>query len=243
MKRNSLLPAVAALAIGMLGLASTAQAALIATTDNLPPDGVYLGIDIHQIYGGPALQFLLTLPAHAPIAAMVDIRAGGAGLPGTTPADEVETFGSTLTAMMDVTVNGVSQIGGPQPIFASGPFGSVQTVVYDKIGNPDGDYDTEMLQLNLSGTTPLGGFMIRESPTLPSPGHTTITPLPGGLFQIDSFFDVFTELSIDGGATWMPSHDGAGNPASGHMVLVPEPSRALLALVGIAAIGLRRRRS
>jgi hypothetical protein len=33
---------------------------------------------------------------------------------------------------------------------------------------------------------------------MPSPGHTTLTlvsfPTPGGLYQIDSFFDVFTEL-------------------------------------------------
>ena len=96
-----------------------------------------------------------------------------------------------------------------------------------------------MLQLNLSGGSLPAGTMIRESPTLQSTGQTTITNIGGGLFKIDSFFDVFTELSIDGGATWMPSTTGPG-----HVTLVPEPaSLSLLAagLVGLA--GLRRRRS
>ena len=50
---------------------------------------------------------------------------------------------------------------------------------------------------------------------MPSPGRTTITDIGGGLYQIDSFFDVFTELSIDGGA-FQPQT----NPA-GRMDLVP----------------------
>lgn len=242
MKHTTILPAVGALAIGIFSLAATSQAALITTNANLPPDGVYLSTDIHQIYGGAALQFLLTLPEHAPIAAQVAREPGGGPLGIGTPADEIETFGSTLNAMMDVTINGVSQIGGPQPIFASGP---VMTLVEGKIGNVTGSFDTEMLSLDLAGITPLGPFMIRESPSRQSTGHTSITDIGGGLYHIDSFFDVFTELSIDGGATWIPATDGIdlATPVAGHVVLVPEPSRALLALVGIAAIRLRRRRN
>ena len=146
-----------ALAVGILSMAASTHASLITSTTNLPPDGVYLSTDIHQIYGGPALAFLLTLPAHAPIAAEVGRRGGGQGLPGT-PNDEIETFGSTLDAMMDVTANGNSISGGPQPIHASGPFGSVQTLVKDRLLSPTGvgDFDTEMLQLNLSGNSPQG---------------------------------------------------------------------------------------
>ena len=231
-----------ALAVGILSMAATSQASLITNSANLPPDGVYLDAGIHQTYGGAALQFLLQLPAHAPIAAEIGKRAGGNGAPGT-PADEVETFGSTLTAIAEVKQNGVT-ILGPTPVFASGPFGSVQTIVYDLLGNPDGDYDTEMLQLDLQGVNPFfpaaGGptFMIRESPTRQSLGHTTITDIGGGLYQIDSFFDVFTELSIDGGATWMPSNNGAG-----HVELVPEPtSMSLLAAGCVGMLGFIRRR-
>jgi hypothetical protein len=226
-----------ALALGILSMAATAQA-LITNSADLPPAGVYLSTDIHQIYGGPALEFLLTLPAHAPIAAEVQRRGGGGPLGIGTPADEIETFGSTLTAMMDVRVGGSSISGGPQPIFASGPLGSVSTLVIGKVGNVTGDFDTEMLSLSLSGVSPLGPFMIRESPTLASLGHTKITDIGGGLYQIDSFFDVFTELSIDGGATWMPSNTGAG-----HMVLVPEPTSMSLLAAGFAGMmGFIRRR-
>jgi len=64
-------------------------------------------------------------------------------------------------------------------------------------------FPTEMLQLDLSG----GGIpvMIRESPTLASLGGILQRDLGGGQYHIDSFFDVFTELSLDGGQTWYPS--------------------------------------
>ena len=62
-----------------------------------------------------------------------------------------------------------------------------------------------MLQLDLSGGSLPAGVMIRESPTLPSRGGTTARALPGGTYRVDSFFDVFTEVSLDGGATWSPS--------------------------------------
>ncbi|MES1181097.1 MAG: PEP-CTERM sorting domain-containing protein, partial [Verrucomicrobiota bacterium] len=47
---------------------------------------------------------------------------------------------------------------------------------------------------------------------------------------IDSFFDVFTELSLDGGATWMPDTSG---PMHVNLVETPEPS--VCALAGLAA--------
>ena len=42
-------------------------------------------------------------------------------------------------------------------------------------------------------------IQIRESPPQPSQGQTSVTALGGGLYQIDSFFDVFVELSVEGG--------------------------------------------
>ena len=235
------------LALGILSIAPTSEATLISSSANLPPDGVYLSLDIHQLYTGPALEFLLTLPMHAPIAAQVGRRAGGS-IPGGvgTPADEIETFGSNLDAQLDAhTLSGGPVYNGP--VHGSGPFGSVETIVFGKIGNVTGSFDTEMLSLNLQGTVPgLGTFMIRESPTLQSTGHVTIAALPGGMFQIDSFFDVFTELSTDGGATWMPGTQVRGGPAyAGHVTLegVPEPtSMGLLGVGLISAMGFVRRR-
>jgi hypothetical protein len=62
-------------------------------------------------------------------------------------------------------------------------------------------YETEMLSLNLVGQ----GLMIRESPTLPSRGQASIRMLPAGGDMISSFFDIFLEISLDGGQTWMPA--------------------------------------
>ena len=54
----------------------------------------------------------------------------------------------------------------------------------------------------------------------------------GGGYQIDSFFDVFTELSVDGGQSFVP----AFNPT--HLVssqtIVPEPATWTLAVMVLA---------
>ena len=68
-------------------------------------------------------------------------------------------------------------------------------------------FDTEMLALNVSGAGLPGGVMLRESPTLRSTGKTTIQKPAGGGVKINSFFDVFTEVSLDGGQTWSPVGD------------------------------------
>jgi hypothetical protein len=80
-------------------------------------------------------------------------------------------------------------------------------------------FDTEMLQLDISGGNFPPTVKIRESPTLSSLGQTVITRIPRGDFQISSFFDIYTELSIDSGRTWTPSTDSLGNPFAGRMML------------------------
>ena len=111
--------------------------------------------------------------------------------------------------------------------------------------------DVELLALDVffsGGPLPV---MIRESPMLRSTGGAIIQDLGGGGggggggYHIDSFFDVFTELSLDGGQTWAPSigvfSQGdfrAGAPL--HLEGSPEP--ATLALLGLGAAGLLARR-
>ena len=68
-------------------------------------------------------------------------------------------------------------------------------------------YDAELMQLDVAGLPQ--GVMIRESPTLASKGRLSITPHPTGGNQVDSFFDVFTELSADGGQTWTAASSAA----------------------------------
>lgn len=98
-----------------------------------------------------------------------------------------------------------------------------------------GLYDMELTQLDISGGNLPSGMMFRESPTMLSGGQTTITPTTGG-YTITSFFDIFTEITLDDGQTWVPS--------SGHNHLTgsstPEPA-SLLALSGLT-IGFFKKR-
>jgi hypothetical protein len=92
-------------------------------------------------------------------------------------------------------------------------------------------FEMEMLSFDISGVYDgVSPFQIRESPTIASTGQTIIESRPGGQFRIDSFFDVFTEMSVDGGRTWFP--------------MVPEPSTAvLMMLAAVGATPCRKRRT
>jgi hypothetical protein len=109
-------------------------------------------------------------------------------------------------------------------------------------GGGGGTFDTEMLSMNLTGQFQGSGglmpFMIRESPTLQSLGTHTVTPDAAGTL-ITSFFDIFTELSLDGGQTFYP----ASSSFRLNLSSVPEPATVLLALIGVGGVGLICRRS
>jgi hypothetical protein len=128
----------------------------------------------------------------------------------------------------DVNYSAILSIGLAPPVFVTG------TGTAHAVGEAPGDgpifaqlvYDTELLALDLEGPP---GFRFRESPSLRSTGITTvedICPVCGGPFigfRISSYFDVFSEVSIDAGATWIPAND------SFRMEQIPEPATIWLA--------------
>ena len=104
-----------------------------------------------------------------------------------------------------------------------------------------GTFQTEILSMDLSGLT----GPVRIDPTIDpirmSTGHVTVLKREDGEFHIDSFFDVFTELSLDNGTTWMPS---AGSTPLMASYDTPEPSTwALLVCAGMTLAVLRVRRT
>ena len=216
---NRMIAAVAAI-FTALALAMPAQAQVITSDPSLPvlyPTGQYVPQqDVFSTYHGPGLTVVFS---------SVTDRAFGPVVRNPSGPNELENFSSTLAGLL--SVNGSAAV----PMNASGP---TTTDVFGKIGNTTGTFNTEMLALNLTGNSAFGPFMIRESPTLASTGQTTVTDIGGGQYRVDSFFDIYTELSLDGGLSWIPS-DGAT-----YMTLVPEPSVCVLAGLAVGLLTLRR---
>jgi hypothetical protein len=136
---------------------------------------------------------------------------------------------------IDFEIDALFQFAGPVIAPGSGTTtGTVRSV--DLTGT--GQYENELLNLAITLSTTEGPVMLRESPTLASIGFTDITPLGGGLFHVDSFFDVFFEVSTDGGQSWEPYSSAV------HLTMVPEPSTMVLVAIsaGLLVPGWRRYR-
>ncbi len=103
----------------------------------------------------------------------------------------------------------VSQDGGAtwQPFFAFG--NTVASIQHVSNAGSTRSFDTEMLALSMTGGSLPAGVMLRESPTRASLGKHTLRPSARGGFEVSSFFDVFLDLTVDGGATWSPAAEAA----------------------------------
>ncbi|MBE2233124.1 MAG: LamG domain-containing protein, partial [Anaerolinea sp.] len=93
--------------------------------------------------------------------------------------------------------------GGMSHITLNGPARMLRGDPHDSDGDGRMEIDTELVAMDLSGLSPLGAVRLRESPTRPSTGRM-VQQAPGVDFPADSFFDVFFEITWDGGQTWMP---------------------------------------
>lgn len=219
-RTNSLLRAArltAPLLAAFAGLPLTAG--VIAPSNCLPPTlGQYTGsVENYAVVGLGTVS--LVNPVHGQFTACVT--------PLTNPGDSwIEAFNSVVTGELFVNGGDVGPVSGPAAV-----------TVHLTVGSDTGGVEvlsTQMTQLDLNLG---GGEMIRIDPITPTIGQTTITDIGGGNFQINSFFDVFTDLSLDGGATW--------TPATGPAVMTldsatPEPGSVALAVSGLLLLGTRR---
>jgi hypothetical protein len=119
--------------------------------------------------------------------------------------------------------------------------GTVEEVVLGRTFSTEiGSFDTEITALTLTGA--VGGNTLTltldtSNPAHVSTGETTLAA-DGSVFKIDSFFDVFVELSLD---SVVPLHASVG-PI--RLAAVPEPSTWAMLLAGfggLAFFGARRR--
>ncbi len=193
-----------------------AQADVVVSDPSLPPvAGWYEGDPLSQVADYTTAQ--------ATEIRMSNFRNIGRTIDG---ADELLNFDVTLTAL--------ASMGGPGiPVSFDGP---LAVRVFGKAGQTTGVFTAEIESAYCTGSIGLITGVIRENPTLVSTGRIEITDIGGGDYSIDSFFDIFTELSLAGGA-FSPDVN-----APHHMVLVPEPGVLMLLVVGEAAMIRRRRR-
>lgn len=183
---------------------------------------------------------------------MIDIELVSLSLLSTSPISfELPQPGETV--QVDSFFDVFTELRTPGGSFHVDSFFDITYRLHGVSGSPtETIVEIELVAMVLDGLIPPSvlppgtvdplPLRLRESPTLPSLGLHQVTELaPGGPYQIDSFFDVFTELSLDGGQNWIPSSGPVRMELT--RVGVPEPSSLLLAgLVGIAGLGVHVRR-
>ncbi|MBK8268873.1 MAG: hypothetical protein IPK83_11445 [Planctomycetes bacterium] len=179
-------------------------------TVTLPPAGcAYLSPDdVHMILDGlPAGTTLQLAPIHTNF-----ICGGPAGTQGVChtllPPTVCEDTGGVLGGNFDCfesdanfTINGTGTLAGfnrtaliplscevvTAPRTPGDAVQSFDTDMFRMFGQITGDPDFDLLRV--TGGTDFG---------LPSPGHTTLTQLPGGNWAVDSFFDITYRIDFVG---------------------------------------------
>ncbi len=221
---------VRALLVTLFAAASTSSllAQDVSTTPDLAPsNGEYLSTT-PLIYNGSGLTVGLS---GLELTGLSAVNAGN-NLPGNTPGN---TSTEQFTSFFDVFVS----INGGPAIESTGT--GTETVTLTRVnGTGDtGSFNTQLTALDLPGSVAGHSAVLTADTSNPSVGSTTISNASGGDFRINSFFDIFTDLSIDGGAL-IPQANG---PTVLTLEPAPDTSSTLpLLLIPAALLTLAHRR-
>ncbi|MEX2091932.1 MAG: hypothetical protein WD971_04600 [Pirellulales bacterium] len=201
----------------------------ISNEGRLPaPDFPYQFVDPPADFGGGALVTVYSLQLQAADPAQVEY-----------PTMDFVNDVWLLDSFFDINYEMQMSIGlGPVfPVFGAGQM-HVQGSAPAGLDSFTTEFQLELLQLDLLPSAvadPLSEILLRESPMLASTGVTTVVDLcpfcDAFHWRMTSFFDVFAEISIDGGANWVPS-DGSFRIVQG----IPEPGTCFLATLLIALL-------
>jgi len=193
-------------------------------TVSLPPEGCpYIGVaEFHMIVDGlPPGTTIEVDPIHRQFVCTGG-TPGHCGTPGGALGGETESFDSTLFLRM----RGTGDLDGFEREVAI-PISCVTHTAPRTPGDAVQTFQTDMFQLQ--GVLPPGDPDFQNLQVvggtnfgLPSPGQTTLTRLPDGNFNVDSFFDIAYQIDFQGapggvlaglsGSTMGTVRMGAGEP-------------------------------
>lgn len=224
MKQYVSLLAAAFLACLLLVTPQAARANIIETTATLPPtSGGYtlptICVNIVCLVNGDVSNFVTTS-----VFAANQVVDGTAQFTGDFYQNIGGTPGAFITGISITADVGFTYFGRTGP---------------DELGT----FPSQLTEFQFNTT--INGHMLDAmlNSSTPSTGTTSIHSISGtldGPFEVNSFFDVFAEISIDGGP-FVPGPERITSLQS----TVPEPSPVLLLLTGIAGAtlvsGLRRK--
>jgi hypothetical protein len=169
---------------------------IVTSSDALPPrEAAYHGGGIHMFLGGQARA---TCSSHGGFTSSVQApsRSGS-----TVVADYSATFVGELT--LDPPLAPRRTV---YPIRERAHM--VERIRLAEVRGDTRVFETEMVTLDIRGGGLPAGVMFRVSPSARSAGRATVTALPRGRYQIDGFFDIRLEISLDGGRTWHQAQEG-----------------------------------
>ncbi|MBN1787476.1 MAG: PEP-CTERM sorting domain-containing protein [Sedimentisphaerales bacterium] len=212
MKKNLTFILVLTICVSFTGIAQ----GIIADAPGCPVMGIPYVMENGPIcYAGPDTTYML----------------GNFAMISKTPGDLPPSSGGSLPVDSFFDVFTELSVDGGNSWMADSFFDVFVELSVDGGG---GTFQTEIVSMTLSGHSAMP-IIIRESPQMVSSGMHVVEQIPGtNLFHIDSFFDVFTELSVDGGQTWIPACAPMRLPAT------PEPTT--IALLTLGGLILRRKK-
>ena len=233
----------AMLALVALATVAHAQVCIIGPNPDLPPqcfggNGYVSPNDVHMIIDG--LPPGTTIRLDASHREFFNVTHGMGGSLG----GEFEQF----TSFVQLHMTGTGDLTGFNRLITI-PNVQVETHIGPRNpGDPVQSFDTTMfaLQGQITGDPDFDLLRITagDSFGLPSPGHTTLTQLPGGNWNVDSFFDITYRIDFVGApGSVLGGMSGSTTGTIRMQAGIPEPATLALTSLGLLGfVGLARRR-